>query len=208
MNFTRLSLAAILVLLASCASSDFASSWKAPDAEPLQITGARVGAVVMMRDEASRRVAEDALAREIGARGAQGIPGYTVIPDRGATEAEVRAAFERAGVEGIVAIRPVSEDKKVVSTPVAYLDAPYRAYWDGYYGYAWNSPSLWPAGAEVRTNTIVTIETMVYSLRQNKLVWAGQSRTTNPRDVDAFVRKLAAATAKELQKQGLLQPAR
>jgi hypothetical protein len=49
---------------------------------------------------------------------------------------------------------------------------------------------------------------MVYSLRQNKLVWAGQSRTTNPRDVDAFVRKLAAATAKELQKQGLLQPAR
>jgi hypothetical protein len=201
---TRLPIVCTFVLLASCASSSFLSSWRAPDAQPLQLKGAKVGAVVMMRDEASRRVAEDALAREIVARGAQGIPGYTIVPDRTASEAEVRAAFERAGVQGIVAVRPVSVDKEVVATPAAYLDAPYRAYWDGYYGYAWNSRWVWPVDAEVRTNTFVTIETLVYSLRQNKLVWAGQSRTTNPRDVQAFVRKLSAATAQELQRQGLL----
>jgi len=193
-----------LALLASCASSPFLSSWKAPDVQPLQLQGARVGAVVMMRDEAPRRAAEDALAREIGARGAVGIPGYTIVPDRKASEAEVRAAFERAGVQGIVAIRPVSVDKEVVASPVEYLDAPYRAYWDGYYGYAWNSPWIWPADAEVRTNKIVTIETLVYSLRQNKLVWAGRSHATNPRDVAAFVRNHSAAVAKELQNQGLL----
>jgi hypothetical protein len=201
---TRFALACSFFLLASCASSTFISSWKAPDAQPLEIKGAKVGAVVVMRDEASRRVAEDALAREITARGGEGIPGYTVIADRAAGEAEVRAAFERAGVQGIVAIRPVSVDKQVVSTPAAYLDAPYRAYWGGYYGYAWNSPWVWPVGADVRTNTIVTIETLVYSLRQNKLVWAGKSRTTNPRDVEAFVRKLSAAAAQELQRLGLL----
>ena len=42
-------------------------------------------------------------------------------------------------------------------------------------------------GGEIRTNTIVTIETLIYSFRQNKLVWGAQSRTTNPRDVEKVV---------------------
>ena len=62
------------VVLAGCASNDFVSSWKAPDAQPLQLQGAKVAAVVMVNSEASRRVAEDKLAREITARGGVGIP--------------------------------------------------------------------------------------------------------------------------------------
>ena len=61
-------------------------------------------------------------------------------------------------------------------------------------------------GGEIRTNTIVTIETLIYSFRQNKLVWGAQSRTTNPRDVDKVVQKLATDVAKELQKEGLIGP--
>ena len=207
MFLSRLSIACILVVLSSCASSGFVASWRAPDASPLQVKGSKVGAVVMIRDEASRRVAEDALAREINARGAQGIPGYTVMPDsRPETEADARMAFEHAGVQGIVVMRPVSVDKQVVVSPVTYLEPSYSAYWGGYYGYGWNRPWALPVAAEpdVHTNTIVTIETLVYSLRQNKLVWAGRSQTTNPSDVAALVKKLSAAAAKELQRQGLL----
>jgi hypothetical protein len=203
----RLLVACALVSLSSCASNGFVSSWKAPDAAPLEVKGAKVGAVVMMRDEASRRVAEDALVREINARGAQGIPSYTVMPDsRPATEAEARAAFEHAGVQGIVVMRPVSVDKEVVSSPVTYLEPTYRSYWGGYYRYGWDSPWALPVATDVdvHTNTIVTIETLVYSLRQNKLVWAGKSRTTNPKDVEALIKELSAAAAKELQRQGLL----
>src|SRR5262245_22374767 len=94
MSGPRLWLICLITLVSSCASTRFVSSWKAPDATALQVKGSRVGAVVMIRDEASRRVAEDALAREINARGAQGIPGYTVMPDgRPETEAEARMAF-------------------------------------------------------------------------------------------------------------------
>jgi hypothetical protein len=50
----------------------------------------------------------------------------------------------------------------------------------------------------------VVVETRVYSLKQNKLVWGGQSKTTNPKNVDALVRKLAAAAAKELKDLGLV----
>jgi hypothetical protein len=101
MFLRRLSIACALALLSSCASSDFVSTWKAPDATPLQVKGSKVGAVVMLQDETSRRVAEDALAREINARGAQAIPGYTVMPDsRPANEAEARAASRTPACRG------------------------------------------------------------------------------------------------------------
>jgi hypothetical protein len=60
-------------------------------------------------------------------------------------------------------------------------------------------------GSTMSTNTIVSVETLVYSLKQNKLVWSGKSKTTNPPELIKFVKKLAADAAKELEKQGLLK---
>jgi hypothetical protein len=193
------------VLVMSACTSAFVSTWKAPDAEPFQLQGAKVAAIVMMRNEASRRAAEDALAREITARGAEGVPMYQILPDaRPQNEAEARAALEQRGMAGAIVMRPVSVDKEIRSTPTTYSGY-YGSYWGGYYGHGWGSP--WGMGvstAEIRTDTIVTIETLIYSLRQNKLVWGAQSRTTNPRNVDKVVHKLAADAAKELAKQGLI----
>ena len=59
---------------------------------------------------------------------------------------------------------------------------------------------------DVRTDTVVTVETLVYSLKQHKLVWGGQSRTTNPNKVDDFVSEVAMTAAKELRKEGLIGP--
>ena len=201
-------LAAALFALGGCASP-FVSTWKAPDAQPFELRGAKVAAVVMMQNEAGRRAAEDALAHEISVYGAQGVPMYQIFPDaRPTSEPEARKALEHAGMAGVVVIRPVSVDKEIVSTPGTYPGGPYGTYWGGYYGYGWGSP--WgmgvATGGEIRTNTIVTIETLIYSFRQNKLVFGAQSRTTNPRDVDKVVHKLSTDVAKELQKQGLIGP--
>ena len=202
-----------VLALSACASSGFVSTWKAPDAAPLQLRGAKVGAVVMTQDAAIRRPAEDALAHEITARGAVGVPMYTLVPDESAaTEEAARAASEKAGLQGIVAIRPISVQKKVTEQPVtslqpAYSDPVYGSYWSGgYYQSGWGTPYVPVAeGTEIKLKMTVSIETTVYSLRQNKLVWAGQSQTTDPKNLEELIGKLAAATAKELSEQGLLQ---
>jgi hypothetical protein len=85
-----------------------------------------------------------------------------------------------------------------------YMGPPYAGYWGGYYGYGWGAP--W-GGTDIRTDTIVNVETLVYSLKQNKLVWGGQSETMNPDKVDDFVREVATAAARELRKEGLIGPA-
>lgn len=200
-------LAALATTLSACATTGFVSTWRAPDATPLQVSGSKVAAVAMVRNEASRRSAEDALARELMAHGAQGVAMYTILPDaRPDNEQAVRTALEAAGVAGAVVMRPVGQEKEVVSTPVTYTGPVYGGYWGGYYGYGWGTPwGYGPAvGGDIRTNTIVSIETLVYSLRQNKLVWGGQSKTTNPTGVEQLVRETSTLVVKELQKQGLI----
>ena len=198
-----------VVALSSACTSAFVSTWKAPDAQPFQLGGAKVAAVVMMENQASRLAAEEALAREISAHGAIGIPMYQIFPDaRPESEEEARAALEKSGMTGVVVMRPVGVEKELSSTPTTY-GGYYGSYWGGYYGHGWGSP--WgvgvATGGELRTNTIVTIETLIYSFRQNKLVWAGQSRSTNPGKVDKLVHSLATDAVKEMQKQGLLPKA-
>ena len=122
-------LAAAILALGGCTSA-FESTWKAPDVQPFELSGARVAAVVMMRNEAGRRAAEDALAREITAHGAQGVPMYQIFPDaRPKSEEEARKALEKAGMAGVVVMRPIDISKEVVSTPTSYPGGPYGSYW-------------------------------------------------------------------------------
>jgi hypothetical protein len=193
-----------VLLIAGCATTSFNSTWKAPDAQPVgSLTGQTVVAMVAAKNPSVRRAAEDALAQHITSNGAKGVPGYTLVDDSAVNdEARARAAIEKAGAAGVVVMRPVGSDKEIVGTPSMYAGPMYGPYWGGYYGYGWGG--AWGGGTDIRTNTIVTVETLVYSLKQNKLIWAGQSKTTNPSQVDSFVRELAQAAAREMKKAGLL----
>ena len=185
--------------LSGCAAG-LVSSWKAPDAEPFRLRGEKVAAVVMANDHTIRLAGEEALARELSARGAAGVPMYTLLAGAHPDEAKARAAAERAGVVGVVVLRPVRVDKEISSRPT-YSGAMYGGFWGGYYGHGWGS--AWSA-AEIRTDTIVIVETLVYSLRQNKLVWGGQSKTTNPANLNRLIENTAEQVADELVRQGLI----
>ena len=193
----------VAVGLTACATTTFTSSWKAPDAQPMgSLAGQKVVAVAMTKNQATRRSAEDTLVSVLNASGAQGIPSYSILGDE-TDEAKAKAAIEKSGAVAVVAMRPVAQEKEISSTPsTMYMGPRYGGYWGGYYGYGWGG--AWGGGVDIRTDTIVIVETLVYSLEQNKLVWAGQSKTTNPSKVDAFVKEVAAGAGKEMKKAGLL----
>ena len=189
--------------LSACATTTFDSSWKAPDAQPMgSLAGQKVVAVAVTKNQATRRSAEDSLVSVLNARGAQGIPSYSILGDD-TDEAKAKAAIEKSGAAAVVVMRPVAKEKEISSTPSSmYMGPMYGGYWGGYYGYGWGG--AWGGGVDIRTDTIVVVETLVYSMKQNKLVWAGQSRTTNPSKIDAFVKEVAAGAGKEMKKAGLL----
>jgi hypothetical protein len=51
---------------------------------------------------------------------------------------------------------------------------------------------------------VVAVETLIYSLKDDKLLWAGTSRTTNPDTLSDLVTEVADAVAKQAAKQGLI----
>jgi hypothetical protein len=200
-----LSLLTCLALsFAGCATTTFTSSWKAPDAQPLEFKpGDKVVAMVISDSRSLRRSGEANLADELDARGFKAIPGYTILRDgEEKDEAAAKAAIEGAGAIAAVVLRPMGTEKEYTSISPAYYGGPYGSFWGGgYYGYGWGSP--W-GPSQVRTDTYVTIETLIYDLRRNKLVWGGRTRTMNPSDVESFVKELATAVAKELRSNGLV----
>lgn len=57
----------------------------------------------------------------------------------------------------------------------------------------------------LRTDTVVTVEALVYSMTNDKLTWAASSQTTNPSKVDGFMKELAGKVADQMRKEGVLR---
>lgn len=130
---------------------------------------------------------------------------YSLVP--GATagnEQATRAALEKEGVKGVVVMRPVNIDRTVHITP-AEEEATYASFWGGYYGYGMSLTYTSGSSEKVTETMVVYVETLVYSLKQNKLVWSGQSKTNNPDTVAELIEHLSEATTAELKKEGLIK---
>jgi hypothetical protein len=57
----------------------------------------------------------------------------------------------------------------------------------------------------LQTDTLVSVETLIFSLPEDRLVWVATSRTTNPSDVRNSVRELSDVAARELRRRGLIR---
>jgi hypothetical protein len=178
----------------------FKSTWKAPDAGRTTFAGKKVAALVIVKDESLRQSAEEALARELEALGVQGKAAYRLAPREVMQDKDkAKAWFEKVNVEGVIAMRLV--DAKTVTTysPATWTTGYYGSLW-GYYGYSWGA--VWDPGYQ-STDTVLTVETLIFSVPRDKLLWAAVSETTNPKNLAAFMKDLVTKAAKEVKKEGL-----
>ena len=186
---------AVVVLFSGCAATKFESSWTNPEAGPLRFN--KTLAVYMTSDESSRRIAEDRLVQQIGP--ARSAASYTLIP--GAEMMDTEKAKEKvreAGFDGAVVMRVIEERQEVSYVPPTY----YRSgYWGGYNSRGWRA--AYDPGY-LRTDKIVRVETNIYSLAEEKLIWSGVSETFDPSSTGSMVDQIATAAAAELQSRGLL----
>jgi len=190
--------------LAACATTtQFVNTWKAPDAGPLALRqGDTVVAMIISRSEANRRSGEDAFAAELSRRGLRVIPAYTVLSVDQAMQKESALQTLRAtGAVAAFVVRPLQTTRQATYVPPSYwATGPYPS-WGPYYGYGWGAPY---SPGYVVTDTVIRLEVLAYDLRQEKLVWAGQSETANPESLDDFVRSVVKAAAREMTRAGVL----
>jgi hypothetical protein len=188
-------IALLALALAGCATPGFRPVWTDRSASSITLSGRTVAAFAIGIYEPMRRKAEDALVRELTARGARGIAGSTLlsVPEARNPEA-ARQKLQHARVEGTVALRVLARTRHHPLSPMSF--------W-GYWGVDWPSAS---DPNYITTDTVVWVEARVYSVVQDKLLWVGEHVRTNTTAVEAFVKALAAQAADGVQRAGLLGP--
>jgi hypothetical protein len=198
----RIVLASCLAAMAAVTLSsaqDFTSVWRSPSAAKVSFAGKKIAALLITQDDSLRMSGEEALVRELSARGMQAVATYRMAPKEELQSAErARGWFERANVDGVVALRPISSDKRISYNDSLWLSPSYNTFW-GYYGYGWSSAVV--IGG-VDRDTVVTVESLIYSMAEDRLLWAGVSETRNPKTLQKFIENLVKESVKELQRQG------
>jgi hypothetical protein len=182
--------------LAGCAgSTTMEESWKAPNLPAGDLHN--VVTLYISRDGAMRRTAEDSMARKLTHEGVHAVPAYSVLTDADLKDRDqAKAKLAASGYDGVVAIRLVSKETQINAVPPTF---------DGYWGMGWG----WGWGYDLgymSTETVVRVQTSVYSLAHNRLVWSGLSKTVDPNSVSSAIDSVTSVVATALEKQQVVAP--
>jgi hypothetical protein len=187
-------------LFIGCGSSTrLVTSWRDPSVSIEEGSLKKVLFVALLKDEATRRAAEDEL---VARSKAQGVASYTYFGNNieAINAPGMNDQMIKDGIDGVVILRLVDLTKEQTYVPgtayPSYYASPY-----GYYGYA--APMYYDPGY-VRTDVTYTIETNIYGTKQGKLVWTGTTSTVNPSDLSTTVREIMEEIHWKMVKEGFL----
>lgn len=139
------------------------------------------------KDGALRRIVEDALTRKLLQRGVRAMPAYAVLEGNELADRDrARTALLARNIDGVIVIRLLGTQ--------TYPGQPMASTWNG----------EWPIVYEDYTfeSPIVRVETTLFSVRDDKLLWSAQSKTVEPQIIDEVVDGVTSLVAATLPMPG------
>jgi hypothetical protein len=191
----------LLFLPQFASSTKIKSHWKNPSVTASNFHFTKVLVMVTIKQELTRKVAEDKAVRMIEARGkAKAVPSYSFLEMNQLDDKElVKSKITDMGFDGALLMRYAgSEDEKKYDEDDAWTN------YDYFYGV------YCPSCAAVYNSTTpngvdVYIETMLFSLKDQKLIWSGITETKNPKNPAKVTGEIAEEVIKTLQQEGLIE---
>jgi len=200
---TNLIILLIVVLLTGCSSSNkISNSWKNPEVTQESVKFQTVAVFAMVKNPDMRMDVEEALASQMPNTIA--VPSYKMITKEELTDINaVKQKLNERGMEGalILSVRKVDEKTSYYSSGM-YPSAYYS--FGGYYNYAWNY--MYDPYAYSSTNVYVDLEILIYSIKNDQLIWYGESTSVNPEGIQQTISELAVSVKNQLIEDGLLSP--
>jgi len=194
------------ITLLHAGSTKMISSWFSPEAKGIKLR--KFLAVVVTRSVGTRRAAEDEMVTLLNNRGNDAQASYELLSEIELEDlASSRAKVAASGADGAVLLRLHTFNSSTKDQPTVRNN---------------NSPN--PSGNRIDnisseftffaphpspgelsyTELVVEIETLVYSLKDDKLLWRGVSRTKNPLGARVVVQEITEQAIKTMKKQGLV----
>jgi hypothetical protein len=182
----------LVLLLPSCsATTQLTSVWRD---QTYQDHPRKILVLGMLKTPGNRRILEDEMVRQLKAHGTDAVAGYTVLPEQiEANKETVTATMNEIGADAVLISRLM--DKKSVTTYVPGSPPPTGYGWQGYYAYN--------QGHTVQDEYAV-VQTNLYDLKTNKLIWTAASETWVSGDNDNLILKFTEVIGDALARQKVI----
>jgi hypothetical protein len=195
----------IWVLICSCIlfacgpSTKIENSWHDPNVTKDQSQISKFVVMALLKNEATRRITEDNLARMYSGKAVQS---YTILGMGQLVENEqyYTDKFKELGFDGAIVMRLVKVEKEVGYVPGTYPG--YYGSWYGYYNYAWGG---FYSPAYITTDQTYYVETNVYSFSQNKLIYTCTTSTVDPNNSTTMLDEVIKTVNNDLKAKSIIK---
>lgn len=198
-----------LSFLLSCSSNTtIVSSWRDPETTISKNKFEKVLVVALVKDENTRRITENRIASNNKIFKIS-YP-YLNNQNLNLTKEQKLQILKDEKIDGVVTMRLVSTEKETHYVPGTNTSLYYGGF-GGVYGYGYGfgnwytmySPNFYTAGYYKETTNYL-VETNIFSLNQNKLIWTGTTKSSYVSDLGETVSEIMRAVVNEMKKDGSL----
>jgi hypothetical protein len=193
--------AVVITTLVSCGpSTKIEKSWMEPGAAVTAGSSNKTLVIAMVKDETSRRVIEDQLAKRIGS-GA--VSSYTIISTdmlKEASDAALKQKLTEGNFTHVLLMRLADVEKET-----SYVPGTTTSFYGGYGRYYGYGAGMYSTPGYYTTDKNYFVETTVYTVNPDKLVWTGTTKTVNPSKIEKTVNEIADVVSDKMKKDGFLK---
>jgi len=178
-------------------STEIVKSWRDP-ASMISETGTQKILVLgLVKDESSRRIIEDNLVKRLNGKG---VASYTIITDemvKAAKEDHLEEELAKGGFTHVLLVRLADIEKET-----SYVPGTTTGYYGGYGRYYGYGAGMYSTPGYYQEDKNYYVETAVYSINPNKLLWTGTTKTVNPSKMDKTINEIADVVGDKMRKDG------
>ncbi len=187
-----------ITLLTACAGSPtkVVEQWIDPD-----YSGKLKNILVISLNQStdSRRVFENGFLLELTNRKIQAKASYTLLPDYESLDKEtIKAAVSGSSIDGVIVLRAVKVTKEGRHVQAQAEGTRY----DEFYAYVGEYRPTYDSYTTL--DTVVHLDTNLYVVKGEQLIWTGKTETFNPTDVDELIAELAEKVIAQILQTGFL----
>ena len=200
---TFAALASLALASTAHAGTKIKESWA--DAQFGKMKFKNVLAIVATKDASLRRTAEDEICRNVVKTACT--RGYTILSESDAGDKEKAVAKIKAGgFDGVVLLRALGGDGGMTREAGAARPTYYWTFYSYYdtWGGSWGVPYVAANTSYTKTQTFISVETNIYDMTTDKLVWGGSTETKNPDSARELIKDVTKAVRKDLKAKGLV----
>lgn len=202
------------ITMAACSGPVMTGSWTSSDFKgPIK----RVYIVGITKNEMHRRVFEDSFSNQLFSMGVSTQASYRDFMTIEEVNKEALAKkMADNGCDSVLLTRLIGQRKETVVTSASAYGFSPGPYYGGYGRYArpghynsWGNYFGQPYNViyEPATTTelvILTVESVMYDLQTEQLIWSGQLETVVEEDLDKMMQAYVKAASKDLKRKGFI----